>query len=115
TPAPGPWAAEAGAAHAIVRGPGHEARPVFEKRCRNDEFTHEGRRMLATLVRAAEPDGMFPEVGTAAADGRELPGALAAGRAVPAAPGVAEGDPTTEPYTEPYTEAVSGARRAQGD
>ncbi|MFE6865079.1 class IV adenylate cyclase [Kitasatospora sp. NPDC057692] len=99
--------ADAEAAHAIVRGLGHRPGLVFEKHCRTYAFEHQGRRMLAALVRVAELDGVFLEVETAAADERELPAALAAVRAVLAGLGVAEGDLTAELYTE----AVAAARR----
>ncbi|MFB7476784.1 class IV adenylate cyclase [Kitasatospora sp. NPDC056184] len=105
------WVADGEAAHAIVRGLGHRPGLVFEKRCRTYAFEREGRRVLATLVRVAELDGVFLEVETAAADERELPAALAAVRAVLAGLGVAEGDLTTELYTD----AVAAARiRRQG-
>ncbi|MER7703664.1 CYTH domain-containing protein [Kitasatospora sp. NPDC097605] len=99
--------ADGEAAHAIVRGLGHRPALAFEKRCRNYAFEHEGRRMLATLVRVTELDGVFLEVETAAADERELPAALAAVRAVLAGLGVPEADLTSELYTE----AVAASRR----
>ncbi|MFF8770880.1 class IV adenylate cyclase [Kitasatospora sp. NPDC015120] len=103
--------ADGGAAHAIVRGLGHRPVLAFEKRCRTYAFEHRGRRMLATLVRVTELDGVFLEVETGAADARELPAALAAVRAVLAGLGISGEDLTTTPYTAAVTAARS---RCQG-
>ncbi|MFE7559362.1 adenylyl cyclase [Kitasatospora sp. NPDC057500] len=83
--------ADGEAAHAIVRGLGHRPALSLEKRCRNYAFERDGRPALASLVRVSEPEGVFPDVGTAEADGRELPAALAAVRAVLTGPGVPGG------------------------
>ncbi|MFF2656144.1 class IV adenylate cyclase [Kitasatospora sp. NPDC058032] len=97
--------ADAEAAHAIVRGLGHRPALAFEKRFRNYAFEYGGRRMLATLVRVPELDGVFLEVETAAVDERELPAALVAVRAVLAGLGVPESDLTVESYTAAVTAA----------
>ncbi|MFE2109891.1 class IV adenylate cyclase [Kitasatospora sp. NPDC059463] len=104
--------ADGEAAHAIVRGLGHRPVLAFEKRCRNYAFEHRGRRMLATLVRVTELDGVFLEVETGAADERELPAALAAVRAVLTGLGISEEDLTAALYTTAVADARS---RRQGN
>lgn len=97
---------DADAAHAILRGLGYVPVIAFEKRCRNYDLQHDGRALLATLVRVPEIDGTFIELETIAKTEDDLPAALAVVRAVLAGLGIAEGDLTTEQYTD----AVAAAR-----
>ncbi|MEI5098701.1 class IV adenylate cyclase [Streptomyces sp. PmtG] len=89
---------DAEATHALLRGLGHVAVIAFEKRCRNYEFEARGRRMLATLVRVPELNGVFLEV-EALVDETEVTAALADIRAVLAELGIGDGDLTRETYT----------------
>ncbi|MGA5817833.1 class IV adenylate cyclase [Kitasatospora sp. NPDC094028] len=98
---------DADALREIVRGLGFTPRIAFEKRCRNYSFEHDGRRMLATLVRVPElGDATFIEVETVAAMAADLVPALASVRAVLNELSIGEGDLTTELYTD----AVAAAR-----
>ena len=94
-----------GAVHAMLRGLGYVPAIAFEKRCRNYEFTAEGRAVLATLVQVPELGGTFLELETMADEG-DLQAALADVREVLADLGVGEEDLTTEAYTD----AVAAAR-----
>ncbi|MFB7382750.1 class IV adenylate cyclase [Kitasatospora purpeofusca] len=96
---------DAEAAHEIVRALGFVPRIQFEKRCRNYDFTENGRTFLATLVRVPEIDGTFVELETAASSD-DLSEALAGVRSVLASLGINDADLTTEQYTD----AVSAAR-----
>jgi adenylate cyclase class 2 len=97
---------DAGAVHAALRGLGYVPVIAFEKRCRNYDFSSDGRRMLATLVRVPELDGHWLEVETQAAED-DLDAALAAVRAVLVDLGLGDDDLTTDTYT-----AAVAARRA---
>ncbi|MFE9851140.1 MULTISPECIES: class IV adenylate cyclase [Streptomyces] len=89
---------DAEAAHEILRGLGYGTAIAFEKRCRNYEFEASGRRMLATLVRVPELDGVFLEVETQVAEA-EVGAALEDVRGVLADLGIGPEDLTTETYT----------------
>ncbi|MFI8080225.1 class IV adenylate cyclase [Kitasatospora sp. NPDC086009] len=91
---------DAGAMREIIRGLGFVPRIAFEKRCRNYDFQHEGRRFLATLVRVPEIDGTFIELETIAMAEDDLVPALAVVRSVLTGFGIAEDDLTTEQYTD---------------
>lgn len=65
---------DAAAAHEIVRGLGYVPRIAFEKRCRNYAFQHDGRELLATLVRVPELDATFIELETLAKAEEDLAG-----------------------------------------
>ncbi|MFI8531046.1 class IV adenylate cyclase [Streptomyces aquilus] len=95
---------DADAAHAILRGLGHVVQIQFEKRCRNYEFEAHGRRMLATLVRVPEIDGVFLEVETLV-DESDLQAALDDVRTTFGDLGIEPDDLTRDTYT--------GAVRAQ--
>lgn len=97
---------DAEAAHGIVRGLGYVPVIAFEKRCRNYDIQHDGRQLLATLVRVPEIDGTFIELETLAKTEDDLETALAVVRAVLQRLGVEESDITTELYTD----AVAAAR-----
>ncbi|MBF9073691.1 class IV adenylate cyclase [Streptacidiphilus fuscans] len=97
---------EPNAVHAMLAGLGYVRAIAFSKRCRNYEFEHAGRRMLATLVQVPELDGTFLELETLV-EQEQLGPALDDVRAVLASFGIAEKDLTTELYTD----AVA-ARRA---
>ncbi|MFI8456169.1 class IV adenylate cyclase [Kitasatospora sp. NPDC085464] len=109
--------ADAGAAHAILRGLGYLPRLAFEKHCRNYTLERDGRRFLATLVRVPQLAGVFLEVETAAARVDELAPALAAVRAVLGELGVGEADVTGELYTDAVLRAggAGGAGGADGE
>jgi adenylate cyclase class 2 len=94
------------AVHAMLAGLGYVKAIAFEKRCRNYEFEHAGRKMLATLVRVPELDGTFLELETLV-EQEELAPALGDVRAVLESFGISDTDLTTEQYTD----AVA-ARRA---
>ncbi|MFE0459703.1 class IV adenylate cyclase [Kitasatospora sp. NPDC058965] len=97
---------DAAAAHAILRGLGYAPTIELEKRCRNYDFTADGRRFLATLVRVPELDGRtFIELETGAEEA-DLAEALAAVRTVLTGLGIGDDDLTTELYTD----AVAAAR-----
>ncbi|MFJ8429870.1 class IV adenylate cyclase [Kitasatospora sp. NPDC094019] len=97
---------DAEAAHEIVRALGFVPRIAFEKRCRNYDLQHDGRRLLATLVRVPEIDGTFIELETIAATEADLAPALAVVRSVLAELGLHGEDLTTEQYTD----AVAASR-----
>ncbi|MFJ3826251.1 class IV adenylate cyclase [Streptomyces nodosus] len=97
---------DATAAHAILRGLGHESFIAFEKRCRNYTFEARGRQMLATLVRVPEIDGTFLEVETIVDEG-DLAAALSDIRGVLEELGIGPQDLTRETYTG----AVAAQRR----
>lgn len=91
---------DAQAIHEVLRGLGYVPRIAFEKRCRNYEFTADGRQMLATLVRVPEISGTFIELETIAADESDLGQALSTVRATLVSWGIGEDDLTTEQYTD---------------
>jgi adenylate cyclase class 2 len=97
------------AVHAMLRGLGYVSAIVFEKRCRNYDFTAAGRRMPTMLVRVPEIDGTFVEVETIV-DEDDVRVALEDVRAVLADLGIGEEDLTTELYTD----AVAARRGSVG-
>lgn len=90
---------DAEAVHATLRGLGYLPVIAFEKRCRNYDFEARGRRMLATLVRVPEIDGVFIELETLV-DEDELAAALTDVRAVLGDLGIDADDLTRELYTD---------------
>ncbi|QKV95061.1 class IV adenylate cyclase [Streptomyces sp. NA02950] len=88
------------AVHAMLRGLGYVPAIVFQKRCRNYEFSACRRRLLATLVQVPEIEGTFLEVETLVSEEEELSAALADVRTIMAELGIQEDDFTTELYTD---------------
>ncbi|MFJ2604724.1 MULTISPECIES: class IV adenylate cyclase [unclassified Streptomyces] len=89
---------DADAAHAILHGLGYVQVIAFEKHCRNYEFEHRGRQLLATVVRVPEIDGTFIEVETIVDEDQVAP-ALDDIRAVLTDLGIEPDDVTRQTYT----------------
>jgi len=92
------------AVHAMLGGLGYVPAIVFQKRCRNYEFSSHGRSLLATLVQVPEIEGTFLEIETMVQEESELSAALADVRSVMSELGIHEGDFTTELYTDAVAE-----------
>jgi len=88
------------AAHALLRGLGYTPTIEFEKRCRNYDLAHDGRRLLATLVSVPELDETFIEVETLVESPPELAAGLQAVREVLENLGIGGNAFTTELYTD---------------
>ncbi|GAB3169640.1 class IV adenylate cyclase [Myceligenerans halotolerans] len=87
------------AVHEIIRGLGYIPTITFEKRCRNYDLRVDGRRVLASLVRVPEIDGIWIEVETLAVPD-DLDAALTAVRTVLADLGIDETTITRDLYTD---------------
>ncbi|MFE5327192.1 class IV adenylate cyclase [Embleya sp. NPDC056575] len=101
---------DARAAHALLRGLGYTPMIQFEKRCRNYDFHHAGRRLLATLVRVPELDETFIEVESLVESDDQVAEALAVVREVLKGLGISHDALTTELYTETVAARRSDAR-----
>ncbi|MEY9849152.1 adenylate cyclase class 2 [Streptacidiphilus sp. BW17] len=93
---------EPDAVHAMLAALGYVKAIAFSKRCRNYEFEHAGRKMLATLVQVPELDGTFLELETLV-EQQQLAAALQDVRAVMKSFGITDTDLTTELYTDAVT------------
>jgi adenylate cyclase class 2 len=83
----------------LFRALGYQPVISLTKHCENFRFDHEGRSVLATIVRVPELEGTFLEVETMVAEG-DVNAALAALHRLLTQLGVSEDSLTTELYTE---------------